>query len=91
LQVYSVPEFKRTQRINGQYWNTFNQEQPATALLSPTKSILVSKSYKKPKHYFTDEDFEPDHVYEARKRREERKKKADAALYELMLKEGFGG
>ena len=54
-------------------------------------SISLGKSNKKNKIWFEESDFEPDHVYEARKRKEERKKKADAALLDDMYKHGFGG
>jgi hypothetical protein len=51
----------------------------------------MSKSNKRPKIWFDEADFEPDHVYEQRKRKEERKKKADQALLDDMYKHGFGG
>jgi hypothetical protein len=51
----------------------------------------MGKTNKNHKTYFSDEDFEPDHVYEKRKLKEARQKKANEALVELMFKEGMGG
>lgn len=51
----------------------------------------MSKSNKRPKVWFEEADFEPDHVYEKRKLKEARQKKANEALVEMMFKEGMGG
>lgn len=51
----------------------------------------MSKSYKKPKNYFTDEDFAPDEPAETEKKSRRQRKLTEEELTDLFYKEGFGG
>mgnify|MGYP006954717744 CR=1 FL=1 len=57
----------------------------------PFFQVIMSKSYKQPKIYFTDEDFAPDDEDDNDLKRKKKRKPTKDELLELMYKEGFGG
>lgn len=51
----------------------------------------MSKSYKQPKTYFTDEDFETDEDRDKRLKSKKQRKLTPDEQLDLFFKEGFGG
>lgn len=51
----------------------------------------MSKSYKKRKTYFEEEDFQDDDQGNRSVRDKKQRKLTDAELLDLIMKEGFGG
>ena len=57
----------------------------------PFFQVIMSKSYKQPKTYFTDEDFETDEEREKRLKSKKQRKLTPDEQLDLFFKEGFGG